>query len=196
MKLTLENIGKKYNRQWLFKGITINLESGDSLAITGVNGAGKSTLLQIIFGLIQPSEGIIRLNGKEDYNAHLHFSIASPYMELPNEFSIREIRSLHEKLGKLNMSENEFLTYARFDAKDALKPVKLFSSGMTQRLKTALCMASLADIILLDEPLTNMDAFGEAWYKENLYRLEDKIAIVAGNNPQEYQWTNRHISIQ
>lgn len=183
-------------RQWLFRGVSLHLETGESLAITGVNGAGKSTLLQIIFGLIQPSEGIIRLNGKEDYDAHLHFSIASPYMELPSEFSIREIRSLHENLGKLKMNENEFLSYARFDAKDAQKPIKLFSSGMTQRLKTALCIASVADIVLLDEPLTNMDAFGEAWYKENLYRLEDKIAIVAGNNPQEYQWTNRHISIQ
>jgi ABC-type multidrug transport system ATPase subunit len=59
MRISLSDIGKRYNRDWIFRRCTYTFESGSSYAITGPNGSGKSTLLQIIAGVLVPSEGVI-----------------------------------------------------------------------------------------------------------------------------------------
>lgn len=195
MELSLQNIGKKYQGHWLFKEINLSLQSGQSLSITGHNGSGKSTLMQVVYGLIQPSEGQVLIDGKADFEPHAMMSLSSPYMELPMEFSIKELHQLYGNLNKLTLSYDQFIEQSMFSVKDGNKPVKHFSSGMQQRLKTALCLYSVAPIILLDEPLTNMDAAGEKWYKNCLSEVKDKICLVAGNQGAEIDWTDKNLSI-
>jgi ABC-type multidrug transport system ATPase subunit len=195
MHLEIRNIGKQYNRHWLFKHVSFELQTGKSMAITGRNGSGKSTLMQIIYGLIQASEGDILLDQQKDYETHQYFSISSPYMDLPWEFTITEIYKLYAGLGKTSMPLNDFLEFSGFSQSQAHKPVKQFSSGMQQKFKNALCIGSGADIILLDEPLTNMDKQGEIWYKNCLDFIRPKICIIAGNNPAEYEWADRTLQL-
>lgn len=195
LTLKLENIGKKYNDRWLFRGIDIELSPGESLSITGRNGSGKSSLMQIIYGLVQASEGKVLINGQPESPNHRYMAMTAPYMELPSEFSIAEIHQLYTEMGKSDKSLDAFSDFAMFSKKELDKPVKYFSSGMQQRLKTALCLASKADILLLDEPLTNMDKVGEEWYRNCLIALKDKICIVAGNLNIEHDWTNRNLNI-
>lgn len=195
MELSLQNIGKKYQGHWLFKEINLSLQSGQSLSVTGKNGSGKSTLMQVVYGLIQPSEGQILIDGKADFQAHTMMSLSSPYMELPMEFSIKELHQLYLNLNKLAHSYEHFLELSMFSVKDGNKPVKHFSSGMQQRLKTAFCLYSEAPIILLDEPLTNMDAAGEKWYKNCLSEVKHKICLVAGNQGAEIDWADKNLSI-
>lgn len=195
MELHLENIGKKIQGLWLFKGVDLQLNSGKSLSITGKNGSGKSTLIQVIYGLVQASEGQILIDGKSNFSPHKVMAISAPYLELPIEFSIKEIHELYVKLNKLNLSYIDFIEFAMYSEKDANKPLKYFSSGMLQRFKTALCMASNAQILLLDEPLTNMDQQGELWYKNCRGSIKDKICIVAGNQGSEVDWTDYNLKI-
>jgi ABC-type multidrug transport system ATPase subunit len=178
LQLEIVNIGKRYQNQWLFRHINLSLKTGDRLSVTGRNGSGKSTLMQIIYGLIQASEGEVRLDGKTAFDAHRTFALTSPYMELPMEFSIRELHDLYLKTGKLNKTLSGFLEYSAFT-----------------RLKTALCLCSDAPVLLLDEPLSNMDHQGEIWYKNCVADIQDRICIVAGNNPEEYAFTNANIHI-
>jgi len=195
MELEIQNIGKQYNRQWLFKNVSFKLQDGQSMSITGKNGSGKSTLVQIVYGLVQASEGEVRIDGKNQYEPYTYFAASTPYMELPWEFSISEIHKLYKDLQKTNMELDVFLAFAEFSSQQSYKPVKLFSSGMQQRLKTALCMSSNAPVLLLDEPLTNMDKQGELWYKNCIDSLKSRICIIAGNNLAEYEWANFNLQI-
>ncbi len=195
MELTLEHIGKKYQGHWLFKDINLSLHSGQSLSITGKNGSGKSTLMQVVYGLIQASEGKVLIDGKSDFQAHNIMALSSPYMELPMEFTIKELHQLYFNLNKLTQSYEQFIENAMFSVKDGGKPVKHFSSGMQQRLKTAFCLYSSAPVILLDEPLTNMDATGEKWYKNCLSEVKHKICLVAGNQGAEIDWADKNLTI-
>lgn len=195
MKLSVENIAKKYSKQWLFKDINFELSSGESLAILGKNGSGKSTLIQVIYGLIQPSKGIVRLNDETQFEPSKYFAFTSPYLELPMEFTIREIHQLYVSMNKLKVNLKHLMDFSYFESNKSELPLKYFSSGMLQRLKTALCLLSEAEVFLLDEPLTNMDALGEKWYSENLDSVRNKICIVASNQEAEYAWTSSSITI-
>jgi ABC-type multidrug transport system ATPase subunit len=59
MTITLQNIGRRFNRDWIFRGLDHTFTIGESYAILGPNGSGKSTLLQVLNGSLTPSEGII-----------------------------------------------------------------------------------------------------------------------------------------
>ena len=196
MQVQINNIGKRYQNQWLFRNINLELKLGDSLSVTGHNGSGKSTFMQIVYGLVQASEGEVLINGSSAYKPHEIFALSAPYLELPMEFNIEEIHDLYLRTQKINTSLEEFLSFSDFNQSQANRAVKLFSSGMLQRLKTALCLSSNSPILLLDEPLTNMDAKGEDWYKNCLNDINNKIVIIAGNNPIEYAFTNSNLQIK
>lgn len=195
MKLELKDIGKRYRQQWLFRHIGFALGPGQSLAVTGRNGSGKSTLLQIILGLVQQSEGTVLIDDKTSIDASKIFAMSAPYMELPQEFSIREIHKVYRDLNKTDHTLEAFLAFSGFNSAQSARPTKQFSSGMLQRLKTALCIHSNAPILLLDEPLTNMDKPGEDWYGNCLDLMRSRICIVAGNHPAEYDWTGSTLQL-
>ena len=151
--------------------------------------------MQVVYGLVQASEGKVLVDGSDQFKPHEVMALSSPYLELPMEFSVRELHQLYQGTGKIQMAYSDFIENAMFSAKDGDKPLKHFSSGMLQRLKTAFCMYSEAPIILLDEPLTNMDAAGEKWYKNCLSDIRHKICLVAGNQGAEIDWADRNLSI-
>ena len=64
MQITLNNIGKRYNREWIFRHVDYQFILGNSYAITGANGSGKSTLLQVIAGAVLHSEGTIGIKNE------------------------------------------------------------------------------------------------------------------------------------
>ncbi len=196
MHLKVNQIGKHYHQHWLFRNISFDLNTGESIAILGRNGSGKSTLLQIIFGLIQAAEGEVLLDNTLIEQPHLYFNYTAPLMSLPLEFSIEEIHIHQMKVGKMSMPLSNFIDYAAFSKQQASQPIQYFSSGMLQRLKTAFCLAGNAPIKLLDEPLSNMDKEGEIWYSNCISKLNaDTIVIVASNDEAEYNAISKHITL-
>ncbi|MES2619137.1 MAG: ATP-binding cassette domain-containing protein [Bacteroidota bacterium] len=195
MQLTLQNVGKHYNHQWLFRNVSFNLNTGESIAILGKNGSGKSTLLQIIFGLVKASEGRVDMDQSIDKD-HQYFSLTSPLMALPQEFSINELLAYQQQLKKITLTNDEFLEKAMFSKKEADLQIGLFSSGMQQRLKTALCLFSVSPVKLLDEPLSNMDKDGEIWYSNCMKDvIKGHIVIVASNDSSEYNLIQKTINL-
>ena len=104
MTLTVENLGKRFNREWIFKNFNYNFTDG-VYAITGPNGSGKSTLLQVLWGQLPQTTGTAayrHLNANipvEDIYAHL--AIATPYMELIEEFTLTEVLKFHFSFKKI-----------------------------------------------------------------------------------------------
>lgn len=193
MQITLQDIGKKYSSaNWIFRGVDLDIMSGERLALTGNNGSGKSTLLQIIGGSLQASRGQIQYlnsHGKIVSPAVDTFSYCAPYLELVNDFTVKEQVEFHFKFRKLKGCNDlgELLDVINLTGHE-YKFVKNLSSGMRQRLKLGLAFYAACDAILLDEPTTNLDEKGFEWYDQQLNLIEKKITIIiASNQKYEYQ---------
>jgi ABC-type multidrug transport system ATPase subunit len=190
--IEVSDLSKRFNREWIFKGFQYTFASGNTYAITGPNGSGKSTLLQIIWGQVPPTSGKLAYrflnNEVEMENLHHHVAIATPYMDLIDEFTLEEQLKFHFSLRKIRSG----LTINEAIERMYLMPAQNkfignFSSGMKQRLKLALAFFTEADVIFLDEPGTNLDKQAFGWYLHELNRLpREIISIIASNQPTEY----------
>lgn len=201
MKIILDNIGRRFNQEWIFKSLNYVFEEGNSYAILGANGSGKSTLIQLIAASLSPSEGTIvyQKNG-EALDGELVFkqlSMATPYLELVDEFSLEESIDFHFKFKAYLPETNKELvldTLALHKAKH--KAVKYFSSGMKQRLKLALALFSDVPLVLLDEPTANLDEQGIAWYHQLIQLYGNtRTIIVCSNQTHEYEFCSHSLQL-
>ncbi len=201
MKITLENIGKKFISEWILRGVNLEFDSGQSYTFVGPNGSGKSTLIQLLMGIVPPSEGTLRYEhqGREidvdDW--YREMILAAPYLELIEEFTLRELVEFHQKfkplkngIGAAEFEEFVQLSHARN------KVVRHFSSGMKQRVKLGLAFLSDVPVVILDEPTSNLDAQGVQWYLDNVTNLtENQMVVLGSNQPQEYEFCKNIISV-
>jgi ABC-type multidrug transport system ATPase subunit len=189
----LFNLGKRYNREWIFTHINYNFEAGKKYAITGSNGSGKSTLLQVIAGAVMHSQGTIEYTeqntkadgGTDDYKK---MSIAAPYLELIEELTAIEMLNFHKGFKQLTLPIPEVLQIVQLSAA-ANKQIRYYSSGMKQRLKLAQAFFSNTPILLLDEPTTNLDADGIALYLDLIKNYtQNRLVIISSNDKMEYEF--------
>lgn len=199
--ISVQQLGKKFNREWIFRNFNHSFQSGQVYAVTGPNGSGKSTLMQILWGQMPPSTGVIKykISGvdllQEDF--YKYIAVATPYLDLIEEFTLEEQLRFHFRLKpcRYDMTETEimermYLTHARD------KPLSNFSSGMKQRVKLALAFFSKADVIFLDEPGTNLDNTAFDWYARELQALPPECVIfIASNQSSEYPANAQKIDI-
>ena len=201
LKIQLEEASKRFQYEWIFKNLDLSLQSGDSLAITGSNGSGKSTLLKCIAGSIPLSSGEISfLKDKPipDSDWFRFLTIAAPYLELPEEFSLKEVLQFHFKFKKpkSNLSLEEMLQILYLE-QHMNKPISQFSSGMKQRLKLGLALFSDVDLVLLDEPTSNLDKKGINWYLEMVEKFaQNQILIVCSNESREYEFCQQKLVLE
>jgi len=195
MKITLTDLGKKYNREWVFRHLNFEINPGDTIAITGHNGSGKSTLLKVLGGYLTPSQGKVTYGDNREH-IQTQFSFAAPYLNLLEEFTLKEHLAFHNKFKKALCSHDEMLALSNLaGAEDKL--VKDFSSGMKQRLRLVLAFFYESSLLLLDEPTSNLDQDGTDWYLSMLQKVSDEqTMIIASNQPQEYAGANQIISIE
>ena len=191
MRVILSSVSKSFGRETVIRDLSRVFEPGSRTAILGPNGSGKSTLLQLIGGISIPTKGTVahELNGKviEQEHVYRHISIAAPYMSLYEELSLREAVASHRRFKPLRgaLAVEEVARIALLE-KHLDKPVRDFSSGMKQRLKLALAVLSDTSLLLLDEPTSNLDASGSAWFRELLEKdIGERTLVVASNRQAE-----------
>ena len=215
MTISLSEVSKRFNRDWIFRKFSYNFTSEHSYAITGPNGSGKSTLLQVISGAIVMSEGEITYSKNSESriqnsgerslksevisadNIFMYMSIAAPYLEVIEEMTAIEFLQFHHKF-------KPFLSHCTIQGmlsiigleKAARKQIRYYSSGMKQRIKLAQAIFSDTPVILLDEPCTNLDAEGIQLYHDLIKEYCTKrLVIVSSNDAQEYGFCTHKISI-
>jgi ABC-type multidrug transport system ATPase subunit len=200
VKIFLKDTGKRYYREWIFRHVNLSFTTGDHAAILGPNGSGKSTLLQVAAGSIMPTEGIVEYEepGMNAENFYSQLSFASPYLELIEEFTFREIIDFHFKFKNIiaGLTLNDVLEASELKSSGD-KTFRYFSSGMKQRAKLVLAVMSDTKVVMLDEPCSNLDASGIKWYEKLIRMFSDRrLIIVASNhNEQEYFFCNQRIDI-
>lgn len=201
--INVNNAGKKFGKEWIFRNVNLTLPQGKKLAILGLNGSGKSTLLQAITGYLSLNEGVIEFKSDtkniEVDKFHEHLSLASPYLELIEDFTLEE-QILHASLFKPFLPELSIEKIIELSGLKAHrnKSIKLFSSGMRQRLKLTLAIFANTPVLYLDEPTTNLDANVIEWYKQmiNDYAKFKTIIVCSNSIKDEYAFCDQVISME
>ena len=200
MKISLNNVGRRFNKEWIFRNLSTEFSSGNSYAILGPNGSGKSTLLSVLTGSLSPSEGEISFTEATSIpveNIYRYISLAAPYLELVETFSLKEIIDFHFKFKNFaqGIDAKSLISLLGLE-KAANKEIKYFSSGMKQRTKLALACCTDTPILFLDEPTSNLDVQGMNWYRELIENFgKDRLTIIGSNQIQEYEFCSHQIQI-
>lgn len=200
MEINLNNVGRRFNKEWIFKNIDFKFISDNKYAILGPNGSGKSTLLSVLLGSLTPSEGEISYHNPSEIrveNIYQHISFAAPYLDLVEEFTLQETIHFHFlfKTYADGLNASSVLALLGLE-KSQDKALKHFSSGMKQRTKLALACCTNTPILILDEPTSNLDAQGIDWYLNLVDQYAvNKMIIVGSNQEHEYSFCGQRLNI-
>ncbi|MFA7288139.1 MAG: ABC transporter ATP-binding protein [Melioribacteraceae bacterium] len=202
-KIEIENLRKVFGRRLIFDGIELELNSGSVYGVSGPNGSGKSTFVKLISGLISPTKGKVMhsIAGKEIIEEKLHnyLGFVSPYLVMYDEFSGLENIEQVMKIRGLNI-DYDYVTYL-FDEVNLKERkfdlVKGYSSGMKQRLKFVFALIHNPELLIFDEPTSNLDIEG----KEKVYKLikeekeKGKLIIIASNEIEDIKQCDSTIDL-
>lgn len=212
MNIQLNNIGKRYNYEWIFRNVNYEFTSDNNYVILGANGSGKSTLLQVIAGNLITSEGTIEYkdsrqetvdNKKEriipEEEIFKHLSFASPYLELFDEFTLTESIEFQGQFKPFlkGLTTQQIIELTQLE-KSQDKQLKYYSSGMKQRVRLALAILCDTPFLLLDEPSSNLDKKSIEWYQNLVAQYSNNRLIIVCSNEQEYEYPfcNKEIFIE
>jgi heme ABC exporter ATP-binding subunit CcmA len=178
----LENVSRLFGSFAALRQVSIDLEPGRCYVLIGENGAGKSTLLRILAGLLRPSGGTIRLFGDQEpqeARARIGYMSHAPmlYDELTGAENLRYFARLYP--GRACLSPEEALLQVGLDPALS-RPLGQYSQGMRQRTSLARVLLPVPELLLLDEPFSNMDV-------ESAHQM---VALLAG-----FRQSNRTIMI-
>ena len=164
--IEVENLSKQFKDLWAVKSLNLNVYKGDIFGFLGPNGAGKSTTIRMLLSLITPSEGNIKVFGKDlKTNRIAILKRIGAIVEKPDFYGYLSAYKNLEILGRLSetdISRNrimEILELVGLEKRYQSK-VKTFSHGMKQRLGLAQALIHNPDLIILDEPTTGLDPQG------------------------------------
>ena len=201
--LEAKELNKTFGRRLIFNGINFHFENNGIYGISGPNGSGKSTLVKIIAGLITPTKGNIIHNNQDGEiipeKLHNHIGFVSPYLVLYEEFSAWENLTYFAKIRGIIFDEEyakELLEkFLLINRKDDL--VKTYSSGMKQRMKFIFALIHCPELLIFDEPTSNLDDEG----KNSVYEIikeksRDNIVIVASNDKSDLDLCSEIIDLK
>lgn len=203
MTIALTGVSREFNRRSIFRDVSFSLGTGDSLVITGRNGSGKSTLVKIVCGLLSPTRGSIAYTcddkSIEHDNIRNHIGLVSPYLQLYDEFTGIENLDLLSKIRSNKVLEEGRITQVLNDVglwerrNDFLRT---YSSGMKQRLKYAFALVHQPEILILDEPTSNLDADGIDMVRRSVQEQKKRgILILATNDAEEATWCVKRVDL-
>ncbi|TLN19858.1 ABC-F family ATP-binding cassette domain-containing protein, partial [bacterium] len=170
--LAIEEANIGYPGNTLLAGITLHIQYGDRVALSGPNGSGKTTLLRVITGKLEPLSGLVRLGS----NVHLGY-MAQEQEELDPAKNALEIL---DDLTHWNQTEiRSFLSKYLLKGDDVFIPAGRLSYGERSRLSLACLVAQGNNFLLLDEPLNHLDIPSRARFEEALANFEGTVLAVA-----------------
>jgi iron complex transport system ATP-binding protein len=192
--LSIKNAGVRIDGRWLVQGASFDVEPGAVTALVGPNGSGKSTILRLLSGLWQATEGCVELDGtplrkmrRRDVARRLSFVPQDTGIDFG--FSVQEVVEMgrHPHRGRFeSFEDSDRRSVARAleqadVAELAARPVNELSGGERQRVLIARSLATEAEILLLDEPTSNLDIDHGLEVLTLLRRLanEGKSVVVA-----------------
>jgi heme exporter protein A len=159
--VSVNSLTRYYGERAALEDVSFELAQGQTLVVLGANGAGKTTLLRILATLLRPHSGSVRVLGeelpKEAWAARGRIGLIGHEALVYRDLSARENLAFTAKLHAVSETEIERILERLELSTRADEPVRNFSKGMLQRLSVARAMLPDPDLLLLDEPLANLD---------------------------------------
>jgi ABC-type sulfate/molybdate transport systems ATPase subunit len=176
--LQVQNISFSYHKTPVVTNIDFTINKGQHIAIIGESGCGKSTLLKLIYGLYDLDEGHIFWNNQEILGPKFHLVPGMPFIKyLSQDFDLMPYTSVEENVGKFLSNTSPTLKQQRVQellaivemTKYATVKAQFLSGGQQQRVALARVLALEPEILLLDEPFSQIDNFRKNALRRNLF---------------------------
>ena len=190
MSIEVSNISKTFGNFLALKDVSLEIPSGELVALLGPSGSGKTTLLRIISGLENPDSGAIRFNGEDTTNRHVrerqvgfvfqHYALFRHMTVFDNvSFGLRvKPRNVRPSKTEIRDKVMDLLRLVQLEGLSDRYPAQL-SGGQRQRIALARALAVEPQILLLDEPFGALDAQVRSELRRWLRRLHDEIHVTS-----------------
>jgi heme exporter protein A len=193
--LSLAGLRRDYGERTALEGIGLELARGETLLVLGPNGAGKTTLLRILATLLRPSSGRVRALGCSlpdeawKLRGRIGFLGHEPllYRELSGRENLRFHARLHGIRGETGEARIEQLLAAVGMERRAEQRVGELSAGMRQRLAIARCVLHEPELLLLDEPDSNLDAEGRELVRALIGPGGERTRVIVSHDPERFE---------
>jgi heme exporter protein A len=185
--IELEGLGRSYGERPALRDVSLRLGIGETLVVLGPNGAGKSTLLRVLATLLRPHAGSVRVFGhslpREGWAARGRIGLLGHEPLLYRDLTGRENLRYNARLHDVPADRVDALLEQVGMAGRADEPLRLLSRGMVQRL--AVCRAVLhePELLLLDEPLANLDPAAAELVQPLIGRASEATRVVTSHDP-------------
>jgi heme exporter protein A len=185
--VVLRGAGRRYGERAALRDVSLKLETGRTLVVFGPNGAGKTTLLRMLATLLRPHAGEIRVLGSElpseGYAVRGRIGFLGHEPLLYRELSGRENLRFHARLHRAAPGRVEAVLEAVGMRTRADDPVAELSRGMVQRLAIARAVLHEPELLLLDEPLANLDPAAAAQVQPLIGRASGRTRVLTSHDP-------------
>jgi heme exporter protein A len=185
--VVLRGAGRRYGERAALRDVSLELETGRTLVVFGPNGAGKTTLLRMLATLLRPHAGEVRVLGRElpadgwAVRGRIGFLGHEPL--LYRELSGRENLRFHARLHGVSPARVEEVLEAVGMTSRGDDPIAELSRGMVQRLAVARAVLHEPELLLLDEPLANLDPAAAAQVQPLIGRASGRTRVLTSHDP-------------
>jgi nitrate/nitrite transport system ATP-binding protein len=192
--LEIKNLSKSYGASEVLHDVNLSIEAGEFVAIVGFSGSGKTTLVSAIAGLLTPDTGEIRVKGKKveaaghDRGVVFQSYSLMPWLTVQGNIALA-VDAVFPKWTKQQRKDQvaKYIELVGLSHAADRRPAQL-SGGMRQRVAVARALAAQPEILLLDEPLSALDALTRSRLQdeiEALWRTERKTVVMVTNDVDE-----------
>ena len=190
MFLELKNLSKKYGENTVVNNFNINVEKGELISILGPSGCGKTTTLRMIAGFIKPTEGHVFLSGEDitDFPPEIRpvSTVFQNYALFPHmtvyeniDYGLRYPLKVGEKLNKKQKKERMEKVLELINLKGLEnRRIDQLSGGQQQRVALARSLVLEPKVLLLDEPLSNIDTKLRETVRNEIRKIQKKLGIT------------------
>jgi heme exporter protein A len=193
--LSLAGLRRDYGERTALDGVGLELGRGETLLVLGPNGAGKTTLLRILATLLRPSGGKVRALGCSlpseawKLRGRIGFLGHEPllYRDLSGRENLRFQARLHGLRGEAAEARIAELLAVVGMERRAEERVAALSAGMRQRLAICRCVLHEPELLLLDEPDSNLDAEGRELARALIGPGEGRTRVIVSHDPERFE---------
>jgi len=192
--IEIKNLSKSYGSKLAVNGISFSIKENEIIGLLGPNGCGKTTTIGMMLGLLKPSNGEIKINGKKIEKNRIdilkNINFISPYIELPKKLTVKQNLIVYGKLYDIENLSNriEYLTN-KLKLENLLNRITgELSSGQKNRIALAKALINNPKVLLLDEPTASLDPEIGDYVRTFLedYISENNVSILlASHNMNE-----------
>jgi len=200
--ILVDNLVKRYGKTLAVDGISFTVERGVTTALLGGNGAGKTTTLAILFGLLLPTSGSVRIFGEDvlhhRYRVLPRMNFSTPYVDLPHRLTVRQNLTIYARLYGVPRREERIAALAQDLQIEALldRPAGKLSAGQKTRVALAKALLNEPELLLFDEPTVSLDPDTGDWVRGYLEDFRDRSGatiLMASHNMAEVERLCSHV---